>query len=416
MTFFRILTAGVMLAIGVQGVRAEEPVPLVLPEAIPDMALPEPEPDALEVYGFADFTYQKPGWGPKSIWVYLNLPPHDSFAVGNFNLYLSKKLSSRCSTLGEVRFLYEPNGAPDGAKRINTNVPDHADVERPIPWGGIRIERVYVDCQIHPLLTIRAGHWLTPYGIWNVDHGTPTIISIRRPYVVGDELFPSGQTGLQFMGGKNLGDFRLGYSLTLSNGRGAMDTHRDLDSNKGLGGRLELEYSRFGDWKVGLSYYRGRYTNTNPATYDSTKHEAVVPITSQYDEQAIGADLRGDWRGLVLRSEFVYNEQLFTAAGRPLSNNQYVPNQRRHGYYALLGYRTGFYDILPFAVYEYFRFQDAPGYALVDAVRALHLGVNVLLTPNLVFKMEGLYSQLPGNTPDYITDFMMFQAQLAWAF
>src|SRR4029077_7383787 len=110
---------------------------------------------------------------------------NDSFIVGNLNVYLEKNLSTRLRSLLEVRLLFAPNGSVGaGDQYIDTTVQDLSNFFRPIQWGAIAIERAYVEYDLEPRLTLRAGHWLTPYGIWNIDHGSPTVIGTFRPFIV----------------------------------------------------------------------------------------------------------------------------------------------------------------------------------------------------------------------------------------
>src|SRR6185436_18919189 len=113
--------------------------------------------------------------------------PYDSFAVGHLNAYAGSELGDNWRWLSEVRFMYLPHGsvasadAYAGVARTNTSVTDYTEQFRPVRWGGISIERAWLERTFHPLLSIRLGHFLTPYGIWNVDHGAPVIIPVTRP-------------------------------------------------------------------------------------------------------------------------------------------------------------------------------------------------------------------------------------------
>src|SRR4029079_2880246 len=227
----------------------------------------ETETYRLNLYGFSDLTYTKTVSAGSFGY------PVSSFYIGNLNLYASGELGDSWRTLMEVRFTYLPNGSIPTAQAFSpmpppptdTAVPDYADLNRPLRWGGVVIERAYVERTFLSWLTVRAGQFLTPYGIWNVDHGSPVIIGVYRPFIVGEALFPTSQTGLEALGAGRVGPVEIGYHLTLSNGRGPTDTYRDMDGNKAVGWRLwaRRRDADLGTLSLGFSGYRGKYTNAN---------------------------------------------------------------------------------------------------------------------------------------------------------
>jgi hypothetical protein len=67
--------------------------------------------------------------------------------------------------------------------------------------GGSRvlsIERLYLDWAATPTLTVRAGKFLTPFGLWNVIRRTPLSWTVERPLVT-ERFFPEHTTGLQLL-------------------------------------------------------------------------------------------------------------------------------------------------------------------------------------------------------------------------
>ena len=108
------------------------------------------------------------------------------------------------------------------------------------PWGGVEIERAWMEYHLFNFLSVRAGLFFTPYGIWNRDHGTPSVISVHRPFTISLGFFPEKQAGMEAYGKLPIGPVTVGYHLTLSNGRGPFDTFRDLDDGRVQGPRSAM--------------------------------------------------------------------------------------------------------------------------------------------------------------------------------
>lgn len=372
----------------------------------------------LDLYGFADFTYasQLGTNSPILTW-------YPTFAIGNLNVYVASELPGNWRSLVEVRFLYMPQGQlpiseqfnPDG-QRIDTAVRDYADAGRPVSWGGIEIERVYLEHTFSSLLTLRLGQWLTPYGIWNVDHGSPTFIGTFRPYIVGEGLIPERQSGLEAYGSFYVDATKLGYHLTLSNGRGPLDAWQDLDKNKAIGGRIFAQNdSLLGNLTLGASAYYGNYTDRVQNPWRIAAGNALVldrTVTQRYEEVTVAADLKWEWAQFLLQSEAIahfsaQHDQLRPASipleGRPPG---FVPDTARRGVYVLAAYRTPWWNIMPFAMWQLY---ENPWQISVREVQA---GVNVRLTPNVVLKALVAHVWFPSVSEDL--DFLTTQA--AWSF
>jgi hypothetical protein len=383
----------------------------------------------LDLYGFADLTYTRLLLPKSNPWnrVYF---PTNSFAVGNFNLYLSSNLGDSWRALGEVRFLYLPNGATTAdsqtgeVKRTDTTVLDYAGFEEPIHWGAIRIERVWVEHEFSTLFKLQVGAFLTPYGIWNVDHGTPAIIGIRAPFAVADELFPAHQTGLQLYGNTFFDPVEVGYHLTLSNGRGPVE-YEDFSDDKAVGGRLYLKTETLGSLTVGTSAYRGGYYDRSAkyVTKNLDGNQIVdqeYTTISKYEEFSFGADLKWQWKRLLVQSEFIMNDVAYDKGARPRVQVLKPPqgfqsDYRRWGAYGLIGYRTNFIQTMPYLQLQY---AFAPNNPVVPATSGLHVGLNIHPTPAVVLKVEFTVAHFssPGSIGLGNSPLRILGTQVAWAF
>ena len=358
--------------------------------------------DKLSIYGFADIS-----------WTNQHLTKHNpflkdatGFTIGSLNVYVAKNLTPRWRSLAEVRFMYLPNGSPNPDGTVQTTTAgDSANFGRPTQWGTISIERAYIEYDLHPRLTLRIGHWLTPYGIWNTDHGSPVIIGVFRPYLVGDAVFPEHQTGLDLFGAAPVGDYKISYHATMSNGRSPTEMVADTDRKPAFGGRLELEGSWAGTVKLGVSGYVGHFT-------DATTSTTVPPVA--FDERAFAADAQWDHGGLHLQAEVLTRHKAYVDGTRPftlLGTPQSDGND--FGAYGLIGYRFNqLWNVMPFAFYEDYR-------ALVTGpigdAKAGHVGLNFRPAPTVVLKLHGAYAWGDG-TGLIKSDVYILTSQIAWVF
>ena len=379
----------------------------------------------VNVYGFADFMFAAPL--DKAAKMTL---PYSTFAIGHLNVYMSTELGAGWRSLAEVRFMYLPHGtdatqshliggAPTNAtinttSRVdNTGIdPTQPGIQAPIRWGGIDIQRAWLEYTQSEYLTIRAGQFLTPYGIWNVDHGSPTIIGVHMPLAVAAALFPDRQTGLEGYGSFYIKDTQIGYHLTLSNGRGPIDTYRDLDNNKAIGGRVFLKNEALlGKLALGLSTYRGKYTDT---TLGFSTSGPTQVVTLQYEELALGADLKWEWENLLVQGEALMDEVHYMA-GRPKNlwsmggfGTSYQPDIRNWGAYGLIGYRTPLAGLMPYFAVD--RYNGTPfGYT------AYWGGLNWRPIARVVLKAQYTYFHLLEKRID-TADYQLFETQAAWSF
>jgi len=379
----------------------------------------------IKVFGFADFTFQLAPQPQSNTWRKATAS-HSSFFIGNFNLYLTKNLSENVRTMSEVRFHYSPHGStnPGGEYVINT-AGDHADFNRGVHLGGIEIERIYLEWTIHPYLTMRAGQFLTPYGIWNVDHGSPLFIPVMRPYVIGSALFPERQTGFEFLGRYDVSnDSAIGYHFTLSNGMGPVSEIRDLDENKGVGGRLFWEFRRLGTMRFGGSAFYAQDTALTQlrGLNQAGKLEYTERIDQQSKVLSFALDMQWRYKGLHVQWEVLTQQRKFNSEGRIASTNPYTgspifpQDYLTWGVYGLLGYGFDVWglNIMPYAMVQSFDQVDPTFFA--TNTNGFTGGVNIRPIDAVVVKLAYVMSAWPNGSAVSDGNIHLLQGQVAWAF
>jgi hypothetical protein len=380
--------------------------------------------EALKLYGFGDVNYRQMLVPKTSPWlVYLNR--HPSIFVGHLNFYFDSQLAERWRALAEVRFSYLPNGSwrtgSDGVvTHYDSHGSDYTNVTRDRPVGGLMIERAFIEYSAFSFLSLQAGQWLTPYGIWNVDHGSPAIIGVVPPYIVGSHLLPESQVGLLASGRVGLvDDLELGYALGLSNGRTDRVEYEDLDDNKAVTGRLSLTYRGLGELTLGSTFYAGTSTdNTRAVYFEGSSPKSREDIFYQVKERSYAFDLRWIKDDLHFQAEAIINDRKFTERGRPTQDGGLVPDRRNAGGYALLGYRTPLAGIMPYVKGEHSPDPALQSIGVDSNVVLLTGGLNFRPVPRVVLKTEYTYGFFPGAKPESFgsNPIHALESQIAWAF
>lgn len=245
--------------------------------------------------------------------------------------------------------------------------------------GEFSLLEVFGEFAVNRQLKLRAGHFLSPFGIFNqVRFVTPLFAPVVLPMMyqppanfASHELVPQ-DANVMLSGSLDVLGSKAEYFLYGGNGERS-DSGGDKNRDKGAGGRLMI--SLFDHAKLGGSYY-------------SARDEAATEGRHQF----YGLDLDVAFRGLNLQAEYVlddrqkrgnrlsYYARLTHTLGRlnPFIGYDFLKcdqhslfgrGQRR--YSAGAGYRIN-YNLFLKAEYHYHRFTSTEGFA-ADAPVDTHM-------------------------------------------
>lgn len=353
-----------------------------------------------KIYGFTDV-------GLNRIWVdehseagnFLNSANATSFVIGNLNVYFDAQPVKHWRSLVEVRFTNAPNGEVTALgglagtfKRTSTQQNDpHAGSIAATMWGGYTvIERAHIDWTELPYLKVRVGNFFTPFGIWNVDHGTPTLIAVQLPGVIQFRQMPLRQTGVQIYGNTFAGEWELGYTATISNGRQELSNFA-FDDNRGFGGRLYANNEK-GEtsMKFGASFYTGRVkdqqiavTGISPITFERSS-------TFDYREYVGGVDASVDVGRTRIRAEGAmssvrYEDGKHQSASVASVTPVYKPSSIQSTAYLLAAHTLPW---VPVEVYTSADIVYGPGVGIGNLAFAPSLGMNIRFTKATMLKTQ----------------------------
>jgi hypothetical protein len=362
----------------------------------------ESESEALKIYGFMDMGVQHIWINEQSLLARLFQVNNTSFVVGNVNLYFDAQPIKHFRALAELHVTNAPlgdivnyGGLAGNFQRKDTFSYDSSGtaINAPIWAATVVLERAWIEWNEHQALKLRFGSFFTPFGIWNEDHGTPTLISLALPQFIVQRWMPIRQTGIMAHGNAFAGDWELGYAATLSNGRQEISNY-NFDNNFGVGGRV---YARRDTGHVnttfGASYFTGKTSDEEVdfvASPTGVNGINVVKKTrSEYTEHVAGVDLAVDIDATRIRSEAVVRRVVYEPGkrvpGDPLfAPGSFAPDGWRHEAYVLVANQLPWAGIEPYVMGGVEQLPVVIG----DLIFTASAGVNVHFNSSVQWKTQ----------------------------
>ncbi len=356
--------------------------------AQPDEEASVPEEPLLRIYGFADVGLQRL-WADEKI---SEISPETNkltFVLGNVNVYFDANPSKDFRFLAEIRFGLFPGGSVGRPKMgwgvgapVDTTVSDSTAANAfftSVRWAGVSTERAHIDWTPSDKFNLRAGLFLTPYGIFNVDHGTPTRIMVSEPLFISYQLFPRQLIGVEAYGTLQFLPWTVGYHLHVSNGRTTGQV--DFTDSKAVGGRVYLSTRNPFPIKIGLSGYAG-----NGEDVETTL--AVRKTYFSFNEYGISGDVSIDVGSLRVRSELVMNWTYFDEGHRRMWAGSPIADASHLGAYIVLAYQLPWYGIEPLIMTEFLRVPVPRFIPMGEGLIVPSVGVNVYFTDTTMLRTQ----------------------------
>lgn len=285
-------------------------------------------------------------------------------------------------------------------------------------WGSFSVERALFSVFLNRYFNLSFGKFITPAGIWNVDHGSPVIMTIDQPSQYSyAEIYPKSQLGIMEEGTAFIGDADLSYSVYLSSGRDDQPIYKPNDLS--VGGQLRFGLPVLDELRIGLSGYTGRVnTRLRSMIMDYEGIEYIDDILFLYRENIIGGDIRLSINPLTIQAEVNYSR-----------STDYMNDDSTFGTLGtyVLGsvdiFKKENFSITPYAFYEYVKYIDPLNNPTMDPMMAsdgYHKfmgGVNFSAFTNYGIKVEYNFTRLLlGDDPDKLNDVSGIASQFDIAF
>jgi hypothetical protein len=181
-------------------------------------------------------------------------------------------------------------------------------------YHGVNIERAWVDLSLSDEWTLKAGKFITPAGIWAVDHGSPVITTVAQPNQTDFfPIFPTRQTGLMASGSYYVGDHDLEVVGYVSSGRDQDENVISEFDDIGYGGKLAMNLDMLDGIHFGVSGFGGtlkresRQYNIN--TFVPAEELALIMGNPAVQADPTGAVLTGEIQNYIAtKNDFAVND------------------------------------------------------------------------------------------------------------
>jgi hypothetical protein len=402
-------------------------------------AIPPPaEPDhKFQFYGYTDLGLDG-SWSRGQVGKLVTPANTESFAVGNIDLYMDAQPIQDWRSLVEIRFSNAPQGtvatyggiAGTFSRTSTFNLdPNAATADQYVLFGSTVIERAQIDWTHFDFFKLRVGLFLTPFGIWNTDHGTPTLIALQLPQALAFNMFPSQQTGVMASGNHHFGPWELGYMATMSNGRQDISNFHFAGNPFGYGARIYAnDESGKATVKFGLSFYTDRPTDQEIDIATINPVTVTTKTNLAYRETTGGADFSLDIGSTRIRSEAVIqkvtyvpgeHEPVFTLAVAGAQQ----PNRINQTAYVLVAQQLPFLGLEPFVVLDsiYGPLQGLANFTFIPSAGLnIHFNSSVQLktqvSRTMEFNVRGASSNYPVGTNISLNDITELYSRLVVVF
>jgi hypothetical protein len=410
----------------------------------------------LSFWGFSDLTFGGMKYDNPNALYKIQTPYNATFFSSGINLYAKSEMTRTLSALVEAQLTYSPNGFvsnwPQKVMVGNTTIATQGSnnristtVQEPFSQlnynlSGIFIQRSYMEWKPKDWFGVRVGKFLTPFGIWNEDHGSPVLIGIGYPQFMSYNIIPIQQLGVEAFGTIPItDDFHAEYALTVANSDGPNPDYKDLTDMKALGARLKLVYNHDDfTFRLGGYAYYSQYMDSTESitvhltpklTLDNSYNPAfgsATTVNESYDETLITGDAEMRWKKLRVLGEYAHQTIIYTSPETigaaesllkaPLNVTLYDPSHYGFGGYVMAAYEIPIHGAIEMSVTPYAGF-DFVTPSTSETVRSNHqyrAGINVKPSPYVTLKFEA--ARWISNTAAVGSNADSFMSQVAYSF